>query len=131
MKIYIGDNRKILPKLNLKFDCVITSPPYNFGKDYSIYKDNLSEKEYINNLKIVAECLYEKLSDNGTIFLSLGWKKGNPFLAEKIAQCFISCGFQLRERIIWMNTCPSYRNHQEKCLNQQWENIFLFSKTEQ
>lgn len=31
---------------NIKFDAIITDPPYNVGYHYNTYKDNLSEEEY-------------------------------------------------------------------------------------
>ena len=42
--IYHGDCREILPTLSA--DAVITDPPYNCGKDYGTYKDNLTEGDY-------------------------------------------------------------------------------------
>ena len=42
--IYHGDCRDVLPQL--KADAVITDPPYNCGKDYGTFKDNLSDSEY-------------------------------------------------------------------------------------
>lgn len=42
--IYHGDCRDVLPQL--KADAVITDPPYNCGKDYGVFKDNLSDSEY-------------------------------------------------------------------------------------
>jgi len=44
--IYHGDCREILPELP-KVDLVLTDPPYNVGKDYGLYKDNLPEPEYL------------------------------------------------------------------------------------
>ncbi len=43
--IYHGDCREILPSLP-KVDLVLTDPPYNCGKDYGTYKDNLSQYDY-------------------------------------------------------------------------------------
>lgn len=43
--IYHGDCRDILPHLE-PVDLVLTDPPYNCGKDYGAYKDNLSDTDY-------------------------------------------------------------------------------------
>ena len=43
--IYHGDCREILPSLKA-VDLVLTDPPYNCGKDYGTYKDNLSDDDY-------------------------------------------------------------------------------------
>ena len=45
--IYNADCRDILPHIPDKsIDLVLTDPPYNVGKDYGIYKDNLKPKDY-------------------------------------------------------------------------------------
>lgn len=48
--IYHGDCREILPSLP-KVDLVLTDPPYNCGKDYGTYKDNLPAGEYKEFMK--------------------------------------------------------------------------------
>jgi hypothetical protein len=50
--IYHGDCREILPTLE-PVDLVLTDPPYNCGKDYGTYKDNLSAEEYYEFMKTV------------------------------------------------------------------------------
>jgi hypothetical protein len=42
--LYHADCREVLPALTAGM--VLTDPPYNAGKDYEIYKDNLSAEEY-------------------------------------------------------------------------------------
>ncbi len=55
--IYHGDCRDILPLLP-KVDLVLTDPPYNCGKDYGEYKDNLSDADYENFMaQTVGVCL--------------------------------------------------------------------------
>ncbi len=45
--IYHADCRDILPLIPDKsIDLVLTDPPYNVGKDYGTYKDNLKKSEY-------------------------------------------------------------------------------------
>jgi len=45
--IYHGDCREILPQLpSHSADLLETDPPYNVGKDYGIYKDNLKKADY-------------------------------------------------------------------------------------
>jgi DNA modification methylase len=43
--IYHGDCLDVLP--DLRADMVWTDPPYNVGKDYGTYKDNLPDDEYL------------------------------------------------------------------------------------
>lgn len=51
--IYHGDCRDILPQL--KADAIVTDPPYNCGKDYGVYKDNLKDSEYREVMKSIIE----------------------------------------------------------------------------
>ena len=51
--IYHGDCRDILPHLE-PVDLVLTDPPYNAGKDYGTFKDNLSEEDYQEFMSEVA-----------------------------------------------------------------------------
>jgi site-specific DNA-methyltransferase (adenine-specific) len=51
--IYNADCRDILPYLD-PVDLVLTDPPYNCGKDYGTFKDNLSEADYQDFMEHVA-----------------------------------------------------------------------------
>jgi len=48
-KLYHGDCLEIMPLLGT-VDLVLTDPPYNAGKDYGTYKDNLPTDEYLKFL---------------------------------------------------------------------------------
>jgi DNA modification methylase len=43
--LYLGDCMDVLPTLP-KVDAIWTDPPYNVGKDYGDYKDNLPDEKY-------------------------------------------------------------------------------------
>lgn len=62
IQIYHGDCREILPDLP-KVDLVLTDPPYNCGKDYGTYKDNLPAGEYKEFMKTVVS-LCRKIAPN-------------------------------------------------------------------
>jgi len=48
-------------------DFVFTDPPYNAEKDYDVYKDNLSKKDYKKWMKqVIKEC--KRVSDNNIAF---------------------------------------------------------------
>ncbi len=44
--LYHGDCLEIMPQLE-PVDLVLTDPPYNCGKDYGEYKDNLPVDKFI------------------------------------------------------------------------------------
>jgi len=50
--IYNGDCREILPQLE-KVDLVLTDPPYNVGKNYGVWSDDLPTIEYLAFIKQV------------------------------------------------------------------------------
>jgi len=50
--IYHADCREVLPSLP-PVDLVLTDPPYNCGKDYGEYKDNLQDAEYFEFMKCI------------------------------------------------------------------------------
>lgn len=56
---------------------VFTDPPYNVGKDYGVYKDDLSEKDYLELMKnIIEEC--KRISNNRLAFF-VGSKRTQMF----------------------------------------------------
>ena len=64
-KIINGDSLKELEKFDdKKFDLIITSPPYNVGKEYETKK---SIEEYLKTQESIIELLVDKLSDRGSI----------------------------------------------------------------
>jgi site-specific DNA-methyltransferase (adenine-specific) len=53
-QVYCGDCLEILPLISPQsFDLCFTDPPYNCGKDYGIYKDNLPEDDYWKMIEFV------------------------------------------------------------------------------
>ena len=51
---------------------LFTDPPYNVGKDYEIYKDNLSDDEYINWITVVlTEC--KRIANTIVIYVPKKW----------------------------------------------------------
>jgi len=54
IQLYLGDNKKILKQIDLSMvDLVITDPPYNQKYKYNLYKDNLTEKKYLELLSVI------------------------------------------------------------------------------
>ncbi len=74
--LYNGDTRLLLKSLKKKFkepifDLVITSPPYNIGKEY---EDDLSEEEYIAlHTDIITEAL-PMIKNTGSICWQVGFQ---------------------------------------------------------
>lgn len=115
---HIGDSRQVLKTIPDKsVDFVVTSPPYNIGKDYGIYKDNLSQDEYLLFMKDVLNECYRVLKNDGRIAYNIphiqkedGSVKSFPIL--DFSKIVIECGFNIREIIFWFKTKNENQTYQ-------------------
>lgn len=79
---------------------VITSPPYNAGKDFD---DNLTLDDYLSLLKRVWEESYRVLVDGGRICINIANLGRKPYLPLHlfIAMDMLDIGYMMRGEIIW------------------------------
>ena len=74
--LHEGDSRVILPTLEREsVDCVVTSPPYYWQRDYDVEGQiglEASIAGYVDNLRTVFKGLRHVLKSDGTVFLNLG-----------------------------------------------------------
>lgn len=69
-KIICGNSDKILPQLvskGIKFDLILTDPPYNLNKDFGNDSDKLTLEEFINTNKERINLCSELLTNNGSL----------------------------------------------------------------
>jgi len=75
-RVYHGDAYKILERLeDESFDCVITSPPYYWLRDYKVEGQIGQEKtvtEYVDAICVVMDQIYRALKKGGILFLNIG-----------------------------------------------------------
>lgn len=124
----LGDSLKEIKKIaDGSVSLVITSPPYNVGKEYE--KKVSIEKYLVEQEKIIDE-LVRVLSDKGSIC----WQVGNYVKNGEIYpldifyyKIFKDRGLQLRNRIIWHF---GHGLHASKRFSGRYETILWFSKTE-
>jgi adenine-specific DNA-methyltransferase len=127
-KILNGDAFKELEKVEDKqFDLIITSPPYNIGKEYETKK---SIEEYLRTQERIIELLIGKLSDRGSIC----WEVGNYIEFSEVYpldifyyQIFKKLKLKLRNRIIWHF---GHGLHSSKRFSGRYETILWFTKTD-
>ena len=76
-KIYNIDCIKFMQKLidenKIKFDVIVTSPPYNINKYYTKYNDRREKNDYLDWLQRIAEKSKYILKEDG-VFLFKCWK---------------------------------------------------------
>ena len=118
-------------------DVIITSPPYNRGKNYSsddknIYNDKKPEQEYLDFLKSIwKECL-RVASESAILFLNIGDSARDQGISEKVAISAEDAGWIRIQDIVWVKSIygkghytPSGRS---KRFNNVWEHIYMFAK---
>lgn len=75
-KVIAGDAREVVSELDPQsVDCVVTSPPYFWQRDYQVEGQIGLEKSidgYVENVRTVFKKLQPVLKDSGTVFLNLG-----------------------------------------------------------
>ena len=89
-----------LPKEPI-FDLVVTSPPYNIGKEY---ENQVPLTEYIAWQKRIIEKIYPRLKETGSICWQVGNFVENGSITPldiELAPIFKGLNMHLRNRIIW------------------------------
>lgn len=129
--IYRGDSLKVLNKIDDKsIDLIVTSPPYNIGKEYE--RDSvMSLDEYVSWLTPIIEKSCSKLKDTGSFCWQVGnyLKKGEVFpLDYYFYPIFLEQGFRLRNRIIWHF---NFGLHASKRFSGRYETLMWFTKSDE
>ena len=80
-------------------DLVFADPPFNIGYDYDVYRDELSQNQYLNWSRQWIGAVHRILKENGTFWLAIG----DEYAAElKVASQEI--GFHCRSWVVWYYT---------------------------
>lgn len=134
---------KIFPKSSEKMeelpDCsvhlMVTSPPYNVGKEYD---ENMSLNEYLNMLRNVMKEVYRVLVPGGRACINIANLGRKPYipLHSNIIKEMLDIGFLMRGEIIWDKgssaggSCAwgSWKSASNPTLRDVHEYIMIFSK---
>lgn len=126
-KIILGDTFENLRKIgDGKFDLIITSPPYNVGKEYETKK---SIEKYLEEQEKVITELIRVTSTKGNICWQVGnyVEKGEVFPLDIFYyQFFKKHNLKLRNRIIWHF---GHGLHASNRFSGRYETILWFTKT--
>lgn len=82
-------------------DCIITSPPYNLDIKYGRYNDDLPRDSYLKWLHDIAVAMNRVLTDDGQLFLNVGYSNVDPWVAMDVAQVFRDV-FVLQNSFTWV-----------------------------
>jgi adenine-specific DNA-methyltransferase len=130
-KYLFGDSRDLIKNIkDESINLVVTSPPYNIGKNYGKYKDKVSLEEWKNLISDITEQVARVLTPNGSFFLNVSPvpdSKTKEIIPLDSIAYFIAKehGLYLRNSIIW-----NFNNMQNptKRLSGRWESIQWFVK---
>ncbi|MDI9485892.1 MAG: site-specific DNA-methyltransferase [Bacillota bacterium] len=99
-QVHQGDSRDLsfLPDNSLHL--MITSPPYNVGKEYD---DDLTQSEYLELIHAVMQEVYRILIPGGRACINIANVGRKPYLPlnHLINQIMLEIGFFMRGEIIW------------------------------
>lgn len=107
---------------------IITSPPYNLGKNY---EDRVSVEEYLHGQEQIIGQLYRILKDDGSICWQVGnfVEEGEVYPLDILYYgMFKKLGLKLRNRIVWHF---GHGLHASKRFSGRYETILWFTKNDQ
>jgi adenine-specific DNA-methyltransferase len=127
--VILGDTLENVKKIeNNKFDLIISSPPYNVGKEYEV---KTSIEKYLEEQDTVIEELIRVLSQKGSICWQVGnfVDKGEVFPLDIFYyHIFKKHGLKLRNRIIWHF---GHGLHASNRFSGRYETILWFTKSDE
>lgn len=132
--LILGDNLEVMPTLpEASQDCIITSPPYNFKKNYHGPSDRLPWPIYWKRQRMTGEALLRLARPGGVLFLVAGSNTERPLHSVDIARCYEEAGWILQKRIIWQKSNEEGKGHFTPLpgpfvLNSMFEDVYLFRK---
>lgn len=96
-----GDCLNVLPTLGDKYvDLIVTSPPYNIGKNYKNYDDSKPFDAYYGFTEKWIQACFVVLKNNGRFVLNLPENPKEP-IYQRIVNIACRVGFQYLVNVIW------------------------------
>ena len=135
-KVIHGDCLMVMKKIKPgSVDCIITSPPYNVGKEY---EEQLTLEEYLKFIEKFIENCYVVLKDGGRICINVGNMGRSPYipLTTYFNNLLLKHNFLMRGEIIWNKSASvgsstawgSWKSPSNPCLRDTHEYLLMFSK---
>lgn len=104
LRFYRGDCLDLLARLEPgSVSAVVTSPPYNLGIRYRSYDDRLPRERYLDWTRAWVAATVPALDAQGSLFLNVGSKPSDPWVALDIAQA-VRSHLHLQNTIHWIKS---------------------------
>lgn len=137
-QIYFKSSEKMEEVENNSVQLIVTSPPYNVGKDYFAYDDRKALNEYLDFLDVIwAECK-RVLCKGGRIAINVAdtWRQPYVPLHCHITERILMMGLQMRGVIYWnkgvsvgiSTAWGSWKSPSNPTIRDVGEYILVFSK---
>lgn len=137
-KIICGNSKEILKKFpENSIDLIFTSPPYNFGLDYTSNHDDAFWVNYFNDLFAIFDESIRVLKYGGRIIVNI-----QPLFSDYIPSHHIVSNYFMKKKLIWKGeilweknnyNCKytawgSWKSPSNPYLKYTWEFLEIFSK---
>jgi site-specific DNA-methyltransferase (adenine-specific) len=107
---FCGDSLELMPCLaEGSVDVIVTSPPYNLGIKYNTHHDSLPREQYLAWTAAWIREAARLLSPEGSLFLNVGTKPTDPWLAFDVIQTARPF-LRLQNTIHWIKSIGIDRN---------------------
>lgn len=139
--LYNDDCINIMKQLineNVKIDKILTSPPYNIirpnstDRGYDLYKDGMSNEEYIKWILKIFD-LYDKLlNKNGGILWNMSYGTENTTLMSLcIAEILKQTNFTLADILVWKKKTATPNNVSSNKMTRICEFVYVFCRKDE
>lgn len=136
--LYNGECINIMNKFinnGVKIDKIITSPPYNIiranstDRGYDLYKDGMTNDNYIKWTLDIFHCYEQLLNNNGCIIYNMSYGTENTEVMNlTVAEILKNTNFTLADIIIWKKNTATPNNVSSNKMTRICEFIYIFCK---
>jgi site-specific DNA-methyltransferase (adenine-specific) len=110
LRFFLGNCLDVLPLLGRgSVNVVVTSPPYNLGIRYRSYADSMPRADYLHWTGQWVRAVAATLAPGGSLFLNVGAKPKDPWVAMDIAQA-VRPYLHLQNTIHWVKSIVIEQN---------------------
>jgi site-specific DNA-methyltransferase (adenine-specific)/modification methylase len=135
-KIYCESNLDTMKRMPNNFvDLVITSPPYNIirpnstDRGYDVYKDGISNDEYISWTLDIFKGFNNVLKKNGIVLYNMSYGTENTILMSLVVADLIrKSDFTLADIIVWKKKTATPNNVSHNKLTRIVEYVYVFCR---
>jgi len=135
-KIYCESNLDTMFRMDFKtIDLVVTSPPYNIirpnstDRGYDLYKDGMSNEEYIDWTLEIFKGFNKVLKNDGVVLYNMSYGTENTTLMSLVVADIIKrSDFTLADIIVWKKNSATPNNVSHNKMTRIVEYVYVFCR---